>query len=166
MSCGVGYPVASQRSRTLLPSGEVIFVAEVITDGLRHCSNSALWNKIPARLSGPLHETNGSRSTTEVSTILENSISFEMRQSQNHGLSWKPEARREAEKEKKNVVSQYMDIVITVWHMTTTKYHQGQPWTYSELIFSLSTRGFCSADFVQLIGGIFSEVRENSMNVY
>lgn len=65
-------------------------------------------------------------------------------------------------KGKKHVVSQCMDTVITVGHMTTTKYNQGQLWTYSELIFSLSIWGF-----VQLIGGdIFSEVRENSMNVY
>lgn len=66
-----------------------------------------------------------------------------------HKTTGCPENLRQGGKrgKKKNVVSQYMDIVITVWHMTITKYKQGQPWTYSELIFSLSTCGFCSADW-------------------
>lgn len=40
-SIGVGNPVASHRSRTLLPKGDVILVAEVMTDGFTQLSSSA-----------------------------------------------------------------------------------------------------------------------------
>lgn len=96
VSCGVGYPVASHRSRTLLPRADVIWVAEVITDGFRHCSSSARWNKIPVRRSGSLQIIRGSSSTTAGSATFDSSIILEMWQSQNQGLSCrpKPEGRK------------------------------------------------------------------------
>ena len=82
--------MASHRSRTLLPRADVIWVAEVITDGFTHCSSSARWNKIPVRRSGSLHTIIGSRSTIAGSATFDNDIILEMWQSQNHGLSCRP----------------------------------------------------------------------------
>jgi len=87
---GVGKPVASHRRITLLPSDAVILVAEIITDGLRHWSSSARWNRTPAKFSGPLHVRNWSINATGMLLILDNSMSLEIRQSQNQGLSCRP----------------------------------------------------------------------------
>lgn len=92
---GVGYPLASQRNSTLLPSADVIFVAEVSTDGFTHWSSSARWNRTPARFSGPLHARKASIRTMGVSAILESSISLETLQSQYQGLSWSPKRGRD-----------------------------------------------------------------------
>ena len=91
---GVGRPVASQRSRRLLPSGEVSWVAEVITVGLTHWSSSTRCSRTPARFSGPLHATNMSMRTTGQSVILESAMTLERRQSQIKGLSCRPEEQR------------------------------------------------------------------------
>lgn len=87
---GVGKPVASHRRITLLPSDDVILVAEIITDGLRHWSSSARWNRTPAKFSGPLHVRNWSINATGMLLILDNSMSLEIRQSQYQGLSCRP----------------------------------------------------------------------------
>lgn len=91
---GVGSPVASHRSRTLLPREDVILVAEVMTVGFTQLSSSARWKSTPARFSGPLQVRNRSIKTTGVSAILESSISLEILQSQNQGLSWTPEDKK------------------------------------------------------------------------
>ena len=90
--------MASHRRRTLLPKGDVILVAEVMTDGFIQLSSSARWKRTPARFSGPLQVRNKSIKTTGVSAILEISISFEILQSQNQGLSWRPENKKKQDK--------------------------------------------------------------------
>lgn len=87
---GVGKPEASHRRSTLLPSDEVILVAEARTDGLVHWSSSARWNRTPAKFSGPLHVRAWSINTTGMLAILDNSMSLEIRQSQYQGLSCRP----------------------------------------------------------------------------
>jgi len=87
---GVGYPVASQRSRTLLPSKAVIFVAEVTAKGLRQRVSSTLWKGTPARSGGPLQVRNRSNRTREDSGALLMSSKVESLQSHTQGLSWRP----------------------------------------------------------------------------
>lgn len=43
--------------------------------------------------------------------------------------------KRGKKERKNNAVKQYMNIVITIRCMPTTKYKQGEPWAYSEFQF-------------------------------
>ena len=87
---GFGKPVASQRTRTLLPRRHVILVAETMIVGLTQLSSSTRWKRTPAIFSGSTQIRTLSMRITGVSVILEISSNLERRQSQCQGLSCTP----------------------------------------------------------------------------